>query len=87
LGAGHREVLSLILGRGLLLVVAGEVIGLAGALTLNRLMSSMVFRVATTDPFTYAGVAIVWAAVALLAYYVPARRATKVDPLVALRYE
>jgi putative ABC transport system permease protein len=87
MGAGQRGVLYLIVGRGLLLVVAGEALGLAGALTLNRVISSMVFRVATTDLFTYAGVALVWTAVALLAYYVPARRATKLDPVVALRYE
>ena len=87
LGAEQEHVLSLIVKQGLLLVGAGEVLGLAAALVLNKVISSMVFQVSTTDPLTYAGVSLVWAAVALSACYVPARRATKVDPIVALHSE
>jgi putative ABC transport system permease protein len=87
LGASRHDVLKLVVGQEMLLTVAGVGLGLAGALALNTVMSSFVFRVATTDPFTYAGVSVVWILVALLACYLPARRAMKVDPLVALRYE
>ncbi|MBZ5535792.1 MAG: ABC transporter permease [Acidobacteriia bacterium] len=87
LGAGGIDVVSLVLGRVLLLVIVGEAVGLAGALALNKVIASMVFRVATTDPLTYAGVSFLWIMVALLACCLPARRATKVDPMVALRSE
>jgi putative ABC transport system permease protein len=87
LGASPHEVLKLVVGQEMLLTIAGVGTGLAGALALNKVMTSLVFRVATTDPFTYAGVSVVWILVALFACYLPARRAMKVDPVVALRYE
>ena len=87
LGAQRRDILRLILGRGGKLAGLGVVVGLAAALGLTRLMSSMLYRVGATDPLTFTGVAILLTLVALAACYIPARRATRVDPVVALRYE
>lgn len=87
LGAGRRDVLRLFMRQGMMLVFVGLVIGLAGALALTRLMSSLLFGVSTTDTLTFVSVAIGLVIVGLFACYIPARRATKVDPLVALRYE
>jgi predicted permease len=87
LGAQTRDVFQMIGREGFLLVVVGIAIGLAGALLLTRLMSSLLFGVSPTDAATFAAVPAVLAAVALLACYVPARRAAHVDPTVALRYE
>jgi putative ABC transport system permease protein len=87
LGARGLDVLKLVLSNGMLLVVIGVAIGLAGAFGLTRLMSSLLFEVTPTDGLTVAVVSFVLIAVALLACFIPARRATKVDPLVALRYE
>jgi len=87
LGAQTREVLKLVVGRGTVLIMIGIVIGMAGALALTRLMKSLLFSVSATDPLTFVVVGSLLAAVGLLACYLPARRATKVDPLVALRYE
>jgi putative ABC transport system permease protein len=87
LGAAERDVLKLILGQGLLLAVMGAGIGVAGAFALTRLMSSLLFGVSATDPATFTAVALLLIAVALVATYIPARRAMKVDPMVALRYE
>jgi putative ABC transport system permease protein len=70
-----------------LLVLIGIVIGLGGALAVTRVMQTLLFGVSVTDPLTFFSVSLLLAAVALLACYIPARRATKVDPLVALRYE
>ncbi len=87
LGAGRRDVLRLFMGQGMALVLLGLAIGLAGALALTRLMASLLLGVSTTDAVTFGAVALVLTVVGVLACYLPARGATRVDPLVALRYE
>jgi putative ABC transport system permease protein len=87
LGAQRSDVLKLAVGQGLKLVSIGVLIGLAGAFILTRVMSSLLFGVSATDPPTLITISLVLISVAVLASYIPARRATKVDPLVALRYE
>ncbi len=87
LGAQAGDVLKLIGATGLRLAVAGTVIGAFGALLLTRFLSGLLFGVSSMDPLTFAAMAVTLGAVTLLACYVPARRASKVDPLIALRYE
>ncbi|MGB6233508.1 MAG: ABC transporter permease, partial [Candidatus Acidiferrales bacterium] len=87
LGAEPGNVMRLILAHGLKLAVIGVAIGIGASLALTRLMSTLLFGVSATDPLTFAGVAILLAAVSLAACYIPARRAMRVDPMVALRYE
>jgi putative ABC transport system permease protein len=87
LGAQQADVLRVIVGHGLRLMLVGLGIGVAGALIVTRWMSSVLFGVKPTDPFTFAVVAFVLGTVAFLASYIPARRAMRVDPMVALRYE
>jgi ABC-type antimicrobial peptide transport system permease subunit len=87
LGARSGDILSLVFRDGALLVVPGLVLGLAGALALTRLLVSQLHGVAPTDPLSYAGASIVLCAAAGLASWLPARRAARVDPMVALRSE
>jgi putative ABC transport system permease protein len=87
LGADQKSVLKLVIGQGLLLVGGGLGCGLVAALGLTRLLSSLLYEVSPTDPVTLVAVSLMLGCAALLACYIPARRATKVDPIVALRYE
>jgi putative ABC transport system permease protein len=87
LGAQPKDVLRLILGQGVRLTVIGSVIGLAGAFALTRVMSSLLYGVSATDPMTFVVAALALSVVALAACYIPARRVTKIDPMIALRCE
>jgi ABC-type antimicrobial peptide transport system permease subunit len=87
LGAQGRDVLRIVVGQGMVLVAVGLALGLGLAFALTRLMSTLLYDVSATDPLTFGGIALLLSGVAALASYVPARRAMKVDPMVALRYE
>ena len=87
LGANEGVVLKLVTGQGMTLALVGAAAGLAGALLLSGSMSSLLYGIAPTDPLTLVAVSLLLVAVATLATYIPARRATRVDPIVALRYE
>lgn len=87
LGAQSGNVLRLILGEGARMAAFGVAIGIGASLVITRLMSALLFGVSATDPWTFAGVSLLLASVALLASYLPARRAMRVDPIIALRYE
>jgi len=87
LGASRRDILGLVLGKGMALAVSGVALGVLGALALTRLVSSLLYGVGAADPATFAAAAGLLASLALLACYLPARRAIKVDPMVAIRCE
>ena len=87
LGAGRANILFLVLKQGILLALIGSSVGIAGSLLLSRLMTKLLYGVRPNDPITFAAVAIMLMIVALVASYIPARRAMRVDPMVALRHE
>ena len=87
LGAQSKDVLRMVVGQGLILALTGIAIGLIASFALTRLMKGLLFGVSATDPVTFFGISLLLTLIGLLASWIPARRATKVDPLVALRYE
>jgi len=87
LGAQPRQVLGLVLKQGMLLALIGAVVGVLVALPVARLASGLLYGVSATDPLTYAGITLLLMGVALLACYLPAQRATRIDPLIALRVD
>ncbi|HEX8748287.1 MAG TPA: FtsX-like permease family protein, partial [Pyrinomonadaceae bacterium] len=87
LGASAQDILKMVVGQGMMLTLIGVGIGLVAAFLLTRAMSSLLFEVSSFDPLTYAGVSLLLVIIAFIACYIPARRATRVDPMIALRYE
>lgn len=87
LGADRQSIFRLILGHGLVLTIIGAALGLTGAFWLTRVMGSLLYAVSATDPITFMMVPVLFVIVAIVACYIPARRAARVDPLVAVRYE
>ena len=87
LGARRRDVLRLVLREGLIITMFGPVVGLVTALAVSRVMAGYVYGIKATDPLTFAAAALLLIGISLLACYVPVRRATRVDPIMALRYE
>jgi len=87
LGAQRGDVLRMVIKQGLILTVIGLAIGLAGAFALTRYLSSLLYEVSPTDPITLIGVVLLLGAVAMIACYIPARRASRIDPMKAVRYE
>jgi ABC-type antimicrobial peptide transport system permease subunit len=85
LGAQDGDIRRLLLGEGLTLALLGAMLGVGGALVLTRIMKGLLFQISPADPVTYAGIALLWIGVALAASYIPARRATRIDPAHALR--
>jgi putative ABC transport system permease protein len=87
LGAQQRDVMKSVVGNGMLLAVIGAGVGLAASAALSKVIASLLFEVQPTDPITYASIALLLLLVAAVASYLPARRASRIDPMVALRYE
>jgi putative ABC transport system permease protein len=87
LGAQQKDVLALVVRQGMLMTGIGVAIGLGGAYLATKLMVSLLFGIGAHDPLTFAGIPLLLGGVALIACFVPARRATRVDPMIALRYE
>jgi ABC-type antimicrobial peptide transport system permease subunit len=87
LGAQRRDVLRMVVGRGIVLALVGAGIGVAISLGMTRYLGSLLYGVSATDPWTFAGVAALLTIVALVACYIPARKATRTDPTASLRYE
>jgi putative ABC transport system permease protein len=87
LGARRSDILSLVVGQGLAFSAVGVVLGIGAAFALTRVLKDLLFKVSATDPMTFVGISTVFVLVALLASYIPARSASKIDPMVALRYE
>jgi ABC-type antimicrobial peptide transport system permease subunit len=87
LGADFSQILRLVIAHGLRLTLAGVLIGLAGGLVLTRFLRSLLFGISAADPLTFASVSLLLTLIAVFACYIPARRAIKADPVIALRYE